>query len=315
MNPPLWGWLAVFGLIAVLLALDFLSNRGDHEPTFRRSVVASLAWIGVSVAFGVTLGLIYGSTIAQEYFAGYLVEKSLSIDNIFVFALLFASFAVPQQLQRRVLYYGVVGALVMRGAFIAGGAAVIERFSWLLYLFGGVLIVAGARMLRNTGHADPERNVVVRAVRRVVPVTPDYVGNHFVTKMDGRWFGTPLLVALVAIEVTDLIFATDSIPAIFGITTNVFVIFTSNAFAVLGLRALYFVFAGAMDRFPYLKYGLAVLLMVIGAKLLLAEVVHISTVVTLSVIVVVLGTSVVVGRGRGAPGERRDLGSGAHSER
>ncbi len=314
MNPPLWGWLAVVGLIAVLLALDFLSNRGDHEPTFRRSVVASLAWIGVSVAFGVVLGLIYGSTIAQEYFAGYLIEKSLSIDNIFVFALLFASFAVPRQLQRRVLYYGVVGALVMRGAFIAGGAAVLERFSWVLYLFGGVLIVAGVRMLRHTGHADPERNVVVRAVRRVVPVTPDYVGNHFVTKMDGRWFGTPLLVALVAIEITDLIFATDSIPAIFGITTNVFVIFTSNAFAVLGLRALYFVFAGAMDRFPYLKYGLAVLLMFIGAKLLLAEVVHISTVVTLSVIVVVLGTSILVGRGRGAPGDARDLGRGAHSE-
>jgi len=303
MNPPLWGWLAVFALIAALLALDFLSNRGDQEPTFHRSVVASLAWIGVSVAFGVVLGLIYGSTIAQEYFAGYLVEKSLSIDNIFVFALLFASFAVPANLQRRVLYFGVVGALVMRGAFIAGGAAVLERFSWVLYLFGVVLVVAGVRMVRNTGHADPERNLVVRAVRRVVPVTPDYVGNHFLTRVDGRGFATPLLVALVAIEVTDLVFATDSIPAIFGITTNVFVIFTSNAFAVLGLRALYFVFAAAMDRFPYLKFGLAVLLMFIGAKLLLADVVHLPTGVTLGVIVVVLGVSILVGQGGRRPAE------------
>jgi tellurite resistance protein TerC len=296
MNPPLWGWFAVFGLITFLLAIDFLSNRGDREPTFRRSIVASLAWISVSVLFGIVLGLIYGSLIAQQYFAGYLIEKSLSVDNIFVFALLFASFAVPSHLQRRVLSYGVVSALVMRGAFIAGGAALLEQFSWVLYIFGAVLILAGIRMLRESAPADPDRNLVVRAVRRVVPVTPDYVGNRFVTRVDGRRFGTPLLVALVAIEVTDLVFASDSIPAIFGVTSNVFVIFTSNAFAVLGLRALYFVFAGAMDRFRYLKYGLAALLVFIGAKLLAADLVHVSTGVTLVVIVVVLGMSVMASR-------------------
>jgi tellurite resistance protein TerC len=296
MNPPLWGWFAVFGLITFLLAIDFLSNRGDREPTFRRSIVASLAWISVSVLFGIVLGLIYGSLIAQQYFAGYLIEKSLSVDNIFVFALLFASFAVPSHLQRRVLSYGVVSALVMRGAFIAGGAALLEQFSWVLYIFGAVLILAGIRMLRESAPADPDRNLVVRAVRRVVPVTPDYVGNRFVTRVDGRRFGTPLLVALVAIEVTDLVFASDSIPAIFGVTSNVFVIFTSNAFAVLGLRALYFVFAGAMDRFRYLKYGLAALLVFIGAKLLAADLVHVSTGVTLVVIVVVLGISVMASR-------------------
>jgi tellurite resistance protein TerC len=296
MSPPLWGWFAVFGLIALLLALDFLSNRGDREPTFRRSIVASAAWIGVSVIFGIVLGVIYGSAVAQQYFAGYLIEKSLSVDNIFVFALLFASFAVPSHLQRRVLSYGVISALVMRGAFIAGGAALLERFSWVLYIFGGVLIVAGLRMLRETEPVDPNRNLVVRAVRRVLPVTPDYVGNRFMTRVDGRWWATPLLVALVAIEVTDLVFASDSIPAIFGITTNVFVIFTSNAFAVLGLRALYFVFAGAMDRFPYLKYGLAALLVFIGAKLLAADIVHVSTGITLGVIIVVLGASVMASR-------------------
>ncbi len=181
----------------------------------------------------------------------------------------------------------------MRGAFIAGGAALLERFSWILYVFGAVLVVAGLRMLRGESHSDPKRSLAVRAVRRVVPITPDYVGNRFFTRIDGRLFGTPLLVALVAIEVTDLIFASDSIPAIFGVTTSVFIIFTSNAFAVLGLRALYFVFAGAMDRFRYLKYGLAVLLVFIGVKMLAADAVHLSTAVTLVVIVLVLGVSVV----------------------
>jgi len=293
MTAPLWSWFAVGGLIVLLLALDFLGNRGDHEPTLRRAVATSAAWIGVSVAFGVLLGVVYGSVVAQEYFAGYLIEKSLSVDNTFVFALLFASFGVPARLQHRVLYFGVMSALVLRGAFIAGGAALLERFSWVLYVFGAVLVVAGLRMLRGESHADPRRSLAVRAVRKVVPITPDYVGNRFFTRIDGRLFGTPLLVALVAIEVTDLIFASDSIPAIFGVTTNVFIIFTSNAFAVLGLRALYFVFAGAMDRFRYLKYGLAVLLVFIGAKMLAADAVHLSTAVTLIVIVLVLGVSVV----------------------
>jgi tellurite resistance protein TerC len=293
MSTPLWSWFAVSGFIVVLLVADFLSNRGDEEPTFRRALVSSAAWIGVSVAFGVLLGAIYGSVIAQEYFAGYLLEKSLSVDNIFVFALLFASFAVPTRLQHRVLYVGVMSALVMRGAFIAGGAALLERFSWVLYVFGAILVIAGLRMLRSESHADPNRSLAVRAVRRVVPLTPDYVGNRFFTRIDGRRFGTPLLVALVTIEVTDLIFASDSIPAIFGVTTNVFVIFTSNAFAVLGLRALYFVFAGAMDRFKYLKYGLAVLLVFIGVKMLASHVVHLSTIATLAVIMVVLGVSMV----------------------
>ena len=293
MTAPLWSWFAVGGFIVLLLALDFLSNRGDHEPTLRRAVATSAAWIGVSVAFGVLLGVVYGSVVAQEYFAGYLIEKSLSVDNIFVFALLFASFGVPARLQHRVLYFGVMSALVMRGAFIAGGAALLEQFSWILYVFGAVLVVAGLRMLRGESHSDPKRSLAVRAVRRVVPITPDYVGNRFFTRIDGRLFGTPLLVALVAIEVTDLIFASDSIPAIFGVTTNVFIIFTSNAFAVLGLRALYFVFAGAMDRFRYLKYGLAVLLVFIGVKMLAADAVHLSTAVTLVVIVLVLGVSVV----------------------
>jgi len=294
MSAPLWSWFAVSGFIVLLLVADFFINRGDLEPTFRSALVSSAAWISISVAFGALLGSIYGSVIAQEYFAGYLLEKSLSVDNIFVFALLFTSFAVPTRLQHRVLNFGVISALVMRGVFIVGGAALLDRFSWVLYVFGGILVIAGLRMLRGESPADPKRSLVVRVVGRVIPLTPDYVGNRFFIRIDGRRFGTPLLVALVAIEVTDLIFASDSIPAIFGVTTNVFVIFTSNAFAVLGLRALYFVLAGVMNRFRYLKYGLALLLLFIGIKILARHVVHISNVVTLVVIVIVLGVSITV---------------------
>lgn len=276
-----------------MLAADLLGNRKAPDPSFTRSVVVSLMWIGVSILFGIVLGFIYGSVTAQQYFAGYLVEKALSIDNIFIFALLFRSFAVPPELQHRVLYFGVFGALVMRGAFIAGGAQLVDHFTWVLYIFGVLLILAGIRMLRGEGQINPDRNPVVRLFRHFMPVTKDYVGGQFFSRVDGRRAATPLLVALVAIEVTDVVFATDSIPAIFGITTNVFVIFTSNAFAVLGLRALYFVFADAMDRFRYLKFGLAALLLAIGAKLLLAEVVHISILTNLVVIVVIIGASLL----------------------
>jgi tellurite resistance protein TerC len=292
-NVPLWGWLTVFGVIFLLLAADLLGNRRAPDPSFTRSVVVSLMWIGVSILFGIVLGFIYGSVTAQQYFAGYLVEKALSIDNIFIFALLFRSFAVPPELQHRVLYFGVFGALVMRGAFIAGGAQLVDHFTWVLYIFGVLLILAGIRMLRGEGQINPDRNPVVRLFRHFMPVTKDYVGDHFFSRVDGRRAATPLLVALVAIEVTDVVFATDSIPAIFGITTNVFVIFTSNAFAVLGLRALYFVFADAMDRFRYLKFGLAALLLVIGAKLLLAKFIHVSILTNLLVIVVIIGASLL----------------------
>jgi tellurite resistance protein TerC len=292
-NVPLWGWLTVLGIILLLLAADLLGNRKARAPSFTRSVVVSLAWIGVSILFGISLGIIYGSVTAQQYFAGYLVEKALSIDNIFIFALLFRSFAVPPELQHRVLYFGVFGALILRGAFIAGGAQLVDHFTWVLYIFGVLLILAGIRMLRGEGQINPDRNPVVRLFRHFMPVTKDYVGGQFLSRVDGRRAATPLLVALVAIEVTDVVFATDSIPAIFGITTNVFVIFTSNAFAVLGLRALYFVFADAMDRFRYLKFGLAGLLLAIGAKLLLADFVHISILTNLLVIVVIIGASLL----------------------
>jgi tellurite resistance protein TerC len=298
----LWGWFAAVGLILALLAVDLIVNRGNAEPTLSRALVASGAWIGVSISFGIFLGVTQGSDIAQQFFAGYVAEKSLSIDNIFVFVLLFRAFAVPPVYQHRVLYFGVIGALVARAAFIAAGAALLENFSWVLYIFGAFLLVAGIRMLRHETVIDPERNLVVRGVRRLFPITPDFVGERFFTHIDGRLFATPLFIALVAIETTDIVFATDSIPAIFGITQDVFVIFTSNAFAILGLRALYFVLADAMDRFRYLKYGLAALLIFIGAKLLLARVIHISITQNFIVIAIVISGAILASL---VPGSRR----------
>jgi tellurite resistance protein TerC len=294
MSVPLWGWFAAVGLILVLLGVDIIVNRGNVEPTIRRALVASAAWIGMSIAFGVFLGLVQGSGTAEQFFAGYVAEKSLSIDNIFVFVLLFRTLAVPAAYQHRVLYYGVVGALVLRAGFIAAGAALLDSFSWILYVFGAFLLIAGVRMIRGENEVDPGRNLIVRGLRRVFPVTPDYVGDRFFTHVDKRLFATPLFVALVAIETTDIVFATDSIPAIFGITRDVFVVFTSNAFAILGLRALYFVLADAMDRFRYLKYGLAALLVFIGMKLLLSHVIHISILANFAVIAFLIGAAVAV---------------------
>jgi tellurite resistance protein TerC len=234
-----------------------------------------------------------GPDLAGEYFAGYLLEKTLSIDNVFVFVLLFASLEVPQTLQRRVLYLGVAGALVLRGGFIAAGGALLEHTAWIFYVFGALVLAAGVRMLRpGHGPGSPGR-LISRGLRRVLPVSEDFAGDRFIVRSGGRLMATPLLVALVAIEATDLMFALDSIPAVFGVTRDLFVVFTSNVFALLGLRALYFLLAGAVDRFAYLKQGIAALLVFIGAKMLLDPLVHVPVTVSLGVIAVVVATAVV----------------------
>jgi tellurite resistance protein TerC len=287
---PLWAWFAVTGVVVTFLVLDIRTYR-IRPPTLKWALIASAGWIGVSVIFGIILGLIQGSDVASQYFAAYLLEKSLSVDNVFVFVVLFGVFAVPRQYQHRVLYYGVVGALVLRAAFISAGAALLEDFSWVRYAFGAIVVIAGLRMARGGEQIDPTRNLLVRATRRVIPVTEDFQGDRFFIRSLGRWIATPLLVVLVAVESSDIVFATDSIPAVFGVTTDVFVVFTSNAFAVLGLRALYFVFADIVDRFTYLKYGLAVVLVFIGVKLLLEGVVQLPIVLSLAVIAVAIGVS------------------------
>jgi tellurite resistance protein TerC len=292
MEIPLWCWLAAGALLLLLLSVDFAVHRGDRESTLRKALIVSSAWVGVSVAFGVVLGVIGNWESAGEYFGVYLTEKSLSIDNIFVFAILLSAFAVPAAYQRRVLFYGVFGALAFRGLLIAVGASLVDQFDLVLYILGGLLILSGLRMARGGELVDPDRNIAIRLLRRVVPVTPDYMGQSFVRRVNGVLMATPLLVALLAIEITDLVFAMDSIPAAFGITNDVFVIFTANAFAVLGLRALYFVLVGAMDRFTYVKFGLAALLVFIGCKMLLEPFLSVPILGSLAVIVVVIGTSI-----------------------
>jgi tellurite resistance protein TerC len=289
---PGWAWLAATAVILGLLAVDLLLNRG--QPGMRRAVLVSAAWVAAGVAFGIAITLWQGGDAGQEYFAAYLIEKALSVDNIFVFALIFQAFAVPAAYQHRVLFAGVLGALVLRGGFIVAGAALLQNLSWAFYLFGALLLVAALRMARGGIHVDPRRGLVLRGLRKVMPVTEDFDGARFLTRRDGRLYATPLLAVLVAIETTDVIFAADSIPAAFGVTTDTFIVFTSNAFAILGLRALYFVLAGAMERFSYLSQGLAVMLAFIGVKMILAQVVHIPTVASLAVIIVIITAAVLL---------------------
>ncbi|HEY7016427.1 MAG TPA: TerC family protein [Streptosporangiaceae bacterium] len=286
---PAWAWAASLAVICGLLAIDMLSTR--RQPGLSRTVVLSIAWVAAGIGFGLVLVLWQGFEAGQEYFAAYLIEKSLSVDNLFVFAVLFQAFAVPAASQHRVLLAGVAGALVLRGAFIAAGAALIEHLSWTFPLFGGLLLIAALRMARRGAPPDPRRGLVLRGLRKVMPVSDHYDGNRFFTRIDGKRVATPLLVALVAIETTDVIFALDSIPAAFGVTTDPFLVFTSNAFAVLGLRALYFVLAGALERLRYLSLGLAVLLAFIGVKMMVSPVLHIPTAVSLGAIIVIIGVA------------------------
>jgi len=279
-------------VILGLLAIDLVASRG--QPTMRRAVLVSAGWVAAAVAFGGIILAWRGNAAGQEYFTAYLVEKALSVDNVFVFALLFQAFAVPAAYQHRVLFAGVFGALVLRAGFIAAGATLLEHLSWTRYAFGALLIAAAVRMVRGGVHVDARNSRILRALRRVMPVSEDYDGGRFLTRLDGKLAATPLLAVLLVIETTDVIFAADSIPAALGVTTDMFLVFTSNAFAVLGLRALYFVLAGAMQRFGYLTQGLTAMLAFIGAKMLLADVVHIPATVSLGVIVVIIATAVLL---------------------
>src|SRR4051812_34599401 len=257
---PLWAWLAVTAVIAGMLSLDlFVLHRHAHEVSLKEAAVTSAGWVAFGVAFGGLLWAVAGGEVAGEYYAGYLIEKSLSVDNIFVFAMLLGWFAVPAVHQHRVLFWGVVGALVMRAAFIAVGVELLETFHWAIYIFGAFLVFTGVKMVRHgAGNVRPDRNPVVRLLRRIMPVTDVIDGPRFFVRRAGAGVGghgrkavaaTPLFAALVAIETSDVVFAVDSIPAIFAVTEDVFVVFTSNAFAILGLRALYFLLAGLVTRF------------------------------------------------------------------
>jgi tellurite resistance protein TerC len=291
---PLWAWFAVLGVIVAMLAVDLVAHRKAHVVSVREAAAWSAIWVALGVAFGGAIWWVWGSEFAAQYFAGYVIEKSLAVDNVFVFAIIFTFFAVPREYQHRVLFYGVLGALVFRGVFIAAGSVLIASFAWVLYLFGAFLIYTGWRMARSRNdHVDPSNSRVLKLFRRWVPMTDDYVGDRFVVRRAGALLATPLLAVLVLIEVVDIVFAVDSIPAIFAVTQEPFLVFTSNVFAILGLRALYFLLADLIHRFVYLKLGLSLVLVWVGAKMLLLEVWKIPTLLSLTVVAVILTVAVV----------------------
>jgi tellurite resistance protein TerC len=298
----LWG--VFFGGVGLLLALDlFVFHRRAHAVSMREAAIWSVVWVGLGLGFGGLVWAWQGPSAAGEYLAGYLIEKSLSVDNVFVFALLFAAFGVPAAYQHRVLFWGVVGAIVLRAAFIAAGAALLESVHWVIYLFGALLVVTGLKMaLRSHAQVRPERNPVLRLARRVVPISSEYRGQRFFVREAGRLVATPLFAVLVAVETTDLVFAVDSIPAIFAVTRDPFLVLTSNVFAILGLRALYFLLAGLMHRFVYLKYGLAAILVFVGGKMLASEVYPVPIELSLGVIAAAIGVAVIASL-RATPGE------------
>lgn len=295
MDASIWLWAGVIGFIVIMLLIDLLIfQREAHEVSMSEAIKWSCFWVFCGLAFGGIVFLIGGSKPAGEYMAGYLIEKSLSIDNIFIFALILSYFAVPLKYQHRVLFFGVLGALVLRAIFIVLGSAILENFAWAIYFFGALLVVTGLKLaVQKETEVHPERNLILRLVRRISPMTPDYRGEAFVVKEAGKWIATPLLAVLIVIETTDVVFAIDSIPAIFAITQDTFIVFTSNAFAILGLRALYFVFAGAMGRFVYLKIGLAVILVFVGIKMLISDLYHIPIGLSLGFIALALTVSIV----------------------
>ncbi|MCF6507305.1 TerC family protein [Blastococcus sp. MG754426] len=294
MDVPLWLWAAVLGLVLGMLAVDLFAHRRAHVIGVREAAAWSAVWVAIGVGFGAWVWWSYGAELGQQYYAGYLIEKSLAVDNVFVWAILFTYFAVPREYQHRVLFLGVVGALVFRGLFIAGGSVLIASFGWVLYVFAAFLLLTGYRMLRQRNdHLDPDRSRVLRLFRRWVPMTDVYHGQRFLVRRGGKLLATPLLAVLVLVEVTDVLFAVDSIPAIFAVTDEPFLVFTANAFAVLGLRAMYFLLADLIHRFVYLKTGLALVLVWVGIKMLLKiDVFYIPTTISLAVVATIIGTSV-----------------------
>ena len=299
-----WMWAAFVGFVLVMLALDLFvfGGRKAHKVGVKEAALWSLAWFSLALVFNAGLWWYLNGTVGQEiadrkaleFFTGYLIEKSLSVDNVFVFLLIFAAFHVPPEYQRRVLIYGVLGAIVMRAIMILAGAWVVREFSWVLYLFGAFLVVTGIRMLVMAEKTpDLEQNPVLKFARRHLRISDGHHGEKFTVMKDGVRYFTPLFLVLILIEVTDLVFAVDSIPAIFAITTDPFIVFTSNIFAIMGLRALYFLLADVADRFHLLKYGLAMVLTFIGAKMLIAPWYHVPVQASLAVVAVLIGGSVI----------------------
>ena len=304
-SPLMW---ALFGtLVVVTLVLDLgVFHRKAHAMAFREALSWTGVWVTLAMVFAAAIWMKDGSQRGLEFLTGYIIEYALSVDNVFIFIVIFGSFGVPQALQHRVLFWGIIGAVVLRAAMIVGGIALLERFHWLIYVFGGFLIVTGARMLiGGDDEAHPERSSIFVAFRRFVRSTSDFRGAAFFVREGGKWLATPLFLVLVLVEFTDVIFALDSIPAIFAVTKDPFIVFSSNVFAILGLRSLFFVLAGVIHRFAYLKVGLALTLMFIGSKMAASEVVKVPVALSLAVVATLIGGSMIYSvyrtRGQGTP--------------
>ncbi len=291
----LWLWIGFNAFILVLLTLDLgVFHRKAHAVSLKEAALWSVIWITLAMLFNAGIYLFKVSDAAIQFFTGYLVEKSLSVDNIFIFVLLFSAFQVPAAYQHRVLFWGILGALIMRGILIAIGVVLLEQVHWIIYVFGAFLIFTGLKMLvQKETEIHLEKNPLLKLARRWLPVTETYVGEQFIVRRAGQWMVTPLLLVLLVVESTDLLFAVDSIPAVFAITRDPFIVYTSNVFAILGLRSLYFLFAGVIDKFHYLKLALAVILSYVGVKMVLTDLYHIPTVLSLAIIAFVLGIAVV----------------------
>jgi tellurite resistance protein TerC len=296
----LWGWVGFNVVVLAILALDLgVLHRKSEKVSLKEAAIWSGVWVALSLCFALAVYLNMGRESGLEFLTGYLIEYALSIDNIFVFVLIFSYFSVPEKYQHRVLFWGIIGALVLRGVMIVAGSALVTRFAWTLYIFGAFLVFTGLKMALQKDDAayNPERDPVLRLARKLVPVTPDYRGDKFfVREPDAkgklRYAATPLFIVLLIVDTTDIVFATDSIPAIFAVTRDPFIVYTSNICAVLGLRALYFLLASVVDKFVYLKLGLSLVLVFIGAKMLLEHFLHIPIVAALGVVGLVLGSAI-----------------------
>lgn len=316
MHVPLWAWAAFGAVVLVMLAIDLLAHRGAHVIGFREAAVWSAIWVAISLVFAVVLALTLGGGASVDFTTAWLLEKSLSVDNLFVFALIFGYFQVPREYQHRVLFFGVIGALVFRGIFLALGVTIVSRFSAVLFVFGAILVYSAYKLVKDDDETvDPGRSIAVRLLRKLVPIGEEYHGARFFIRQAGKRVGTPLLAVVVAIEAADLVFAVDSVPAVLAVSDDAFIVYSSNAFAILGLRALYFLLSGLLDRFHHLGRALAFILAFIGLKLFLqaghkvisTSIPEIPSLASLAVIVMALGAAIMLSIARPSPKPAHEL--------
>lgn len=288
-------WIGFIAFLIVSISIDLgLHRKKDEELTFKDSMTRVGVWVSLALAFGVWVWQYFGPQKGLEFFTGYVIELSLSMDNVFIIAIIFTYFSVPLKYQHRVLFWGIVGALIMRGAMIFAGSALVQEYQWILYIFGAFLLFTGVKLaFQKDEKYDPSNNPLVKLARRFLTITSEFHGNKFWVKQNGKWAATPLFLVLLLIEFTDLVFAVDSIPAIFAVTLDPFIVFTANAFAILGLRSMYFLLAGLITKFYYLKTGLSVLLIYVGIKMMIVEFYHIPTAISLAIVVTILGTAAI----------------------